>query len=155
MPTTQPAVEVDGLTKSFGSVLALRGLDLSVPAGQVTGFLGPNGSGKTTTIRILLGLLRADGGRASVLGGGPCAMAVDETGTDVIPLSVAGVPTFAPIQDTRAYFDYHHTAADTLDKIRPQELREHVALAAVLAYALAAMDGRLTGVPKSMPSWLK
>ncbi|CAL8967824.1 Multidrug efflux system ATP-binding protein [Cellulomonas sp. T2.31MG-18] len=76
MPTNQPAVEIEGLTKSFGNVHALRGLDLTVPSGQVTGFLGPNGSGKTTTIRILLGLLRSDGGRATVLGGDPWADAV-------------------------------------------------------------------------------
>jgi carboxypeptidase Q len=81
--------------------------------------------------------------------------AADETGTDVIPISVAGVPTFSPIQDARTYFDYHHTAADTLDKIRPQELRENAALAAVLAWGLANMDGRLTGVPKPLPAWLK
>jgi ABC-2 type transport system ATP-binding protein len=76
MSATQMAVEVDGLTKSFGRVHALRGLDLTVPVGQVTGFLGPNGSGKSTTIRILLGLLRADGGRVDVLGGDPWADAV-------------------------------------------------------------------------------
>ncbi len=76
MSTHEMAVQVDGLIKSFGSVHALRGLDLTVPTGQVTGFLGPNGSGKSTTIRILLGLLRSDGGRASVLGGDPWADAV-------------------------------------------------------------------------------
>ena len=76
MPAHEMAVEVEGLTKSFGSVHALRGLDLTVPVGQVTGFLGPNGSGKSTTIRILLGLLRSDGGRASVLGGDPWSDAV-------------------------------------------------------------------------------
>lgn len=70
------AIEIEGLEKSFGHVHALRGLDLHVPAGQVTGFLGPNGSGKTTTIRILLGLLRADAGRATVLGGDPWSDAV-------------------------------------------------------------------------------
>ncbi len=70
------AVEIEGLTKNFGAVQALRGLDLSVPRGQVTGFLGPNGSGKTTTIRVLLGLLRADGGHVSLLGGDPWADAV-------------------------------------------------------------------------------
>ncbi len=76
MPTDAMAIEIEGLTKNFGRVKALQGLDLTVPAGQVTGFLGPNGSGKTTTLRILLGLLRADGGRATVLGGDPWADAV-------------------------------------------------------------------------------
>ena len=70
------AVEIEGLRKSFGRTHALRDFDLQVPKGQVTGFLGPNGSGKTTTIRILLGLLRADGGRAVVLGGDPWSDAV-------------------------------------------------------------------------------
>ena len=72
-PAGDLAVEIRGLTKSFGAVHALRGLDLAVPTGQVTGFLGPNGSGKSTTIRILLGLLHADGGRATMLGGDPWA----------------------------------------------------------------------------------
>lgn len=76
MSTNEMAVHVEGLTKSFGSVHALAGLDLAVPTGQVTGFLGPNGAGKTTTIRILLGLLKADGGTATVLGGDPWADAV-------------------------------------------------------------------------------
>lgn len=61
-------VDVAGLTKSFGRVTALDGLDLSVAQGEVHGFLGPNGAGKSTALRILLGLLRADGGAASVLG---------------------------------------------------------------------------------------
>ena len=62
---------VTGLRKSFGRTRALDGLDLSVAAGEVHGFLGPNGSGKTTTIRILLGLMRADAGTARLLGGDP------------------------------------------------------------------------------------
>jgi ABC-2 type transport system ATP-binding protein len=72
-----PAVEVTGLTKSFGSAHALDGLDLTVAAGTVAGFLGPNGSGKSTTIRILLGLLKADGGTARLLGGDPWRDAVE------------------------------------------------------------------------------
>jgi len=65
------AIAVCGLRKSYGKTVALDGLDLSVATGEVHGFLGPNGSGKTTTIRILLGLLRADGGSARLLGGDP------------------------------------------------------------------------------------
>ena len=60
-----------GLTKRYGRVVALGGLDLEVRAGEVHAFLGPNGSGKTTTIRILLGLLKADAGEVTLLGGDP------------------------------------------------------------------------------------
>src|ERR1700761_5130287 len=70
------AIAVSGLRKSYGKTVALDGLDLSVAEGEVHGFLGPNGSGKTTTIRILLGLLRADGGTARLLGGDPWRDAV-------------------------------------------------------------------------------
>jgi ABC-2 type transport system ATP-binding protein len=65
------AIDVTGLRKSFGRTNALDGLDLAVASGEVHGFLGPNGSGKTTTIRVLLGLIRADGGTARLLGGDP------------------------------------------------------------------------------------
>jgi ABC-2 type transport system ATP-binding protein len=63
-----PAILVEGLTKSFGEVRALRGIDLSVPRGTVLGVLGPNGAGKTTMVRILTTLLLPDGGRAMVEG---------------------------------------------------------------------------------------
>src|SRR3954467_11619969 len=71
--TSEPrsAIEVRALTKTFGTVRALDGLDLTVHEGEVHGFLGPNGAGKSTTIRILLGLLKADSGTASLLGGDP------------------------------------------------------------------------------------
>src|SRR5918996_405656 len=71
------AISVSGLVKTFGRTRALDGLDLSVTTGEVQGFLGPNGSGKTTTIRILLGLLRSDAGQASLLGGDPWNDAVE------------------------------------------------------------------------------
>jgi carboxypeptidase Q len=58
---------------------------------------------------------------------------------DVDPLGDAGVPTFAIMQESRTYFNYHHTAADTLDKIDPHEMAENAAAMAVLAYALADM----------------
>ncbi|WP_246001977.1 ABC transporter ATP-binding protein [Allorhizocola rhizosphaerae] len=62
------AVETFGLTKRFGRQVAVDSIDLAVPAGSVYGFLGPNGSGKTTTIRLLLGLIRPTAGRHSMLG---------------------------------------------------------------------------------------
>jgi ABC-2 type transport system ATP-binding protein len=65
------AVSIRGLVKTFGTTVALDGLDLQVRTGEVHGFLGPNGSGKSTTLRILLGLLRADSGEVRLLGGDP------------------------------------------------------------------------------------
>lgn len=62
------AIQTDQLTRSFGNLKAVDRLTLEVPRGTVFGFLGPNGSGKTTTIRLLLGLLDADEGHAQVLG---------------------------------------------------------------------------------------
>jgi ABC-2 type transport system ATP-binding protein len=62
------ALATKGLRKSYGSRLALDGLDLSVPTGVVYGFLGPNGAGKTTTMRVLTGLIHADGGTMELLG---------------------------------------------------------------------------------------
>src|SRR5437868_4742753 len=64
----QPAILVESLTRSFGEVRALRGIDLSVPRGTVLGVLGPNGAGKTTMVRILTTLLQPDAGRAWVEG---------------------------------------------------------------------------------------
>lgn len=65
---TDVAIRTDNLTRDFGTVRALDGLSLEVPSGSIFGFLGPNGSGKTTTIHLLLGLLEPDSGRAEVLG---------------------------------------------------------------------------------------
>ena len=71
------ALRAAGLTKRYGSVRALDGLDLEVGVGEVHAFLGPNGAGKTTAIRILLGLLRKDGGEVSLLGADPWRDAVE------------------------------------------------------------------------------
>jgi ABC-2 type transport system ATP-binding protein len=61
-------IEADGLTRYFGEFLAVDHVSFNVQAGEVVGYLGPNGSGKTTTIRMLLGLLRPSDGKAKVLG---------------------------------------------------------------------------------------
>ncbi|WP_256793076.1 ABC transporter ATP-binding protein [Terrabacter sp. Ter38] len=66
--TTTPAIEIVGLTKSYGDHAVLTGVDLSVPAGTIFALLGSNGAGKTTAVKILSTLLRADGGTAAVHG---------------------------------------------------------------------------------------
>ena len=67
-PAWTDAVVTDGLRKSFGSLVAVEGLTMTIHRGEVFGFLGPNGSGKTTTIRMLCGLMEPSGGTATVVG---------------------------------------------------------------------------------------
>jgi ABC-2 type transport system ATP-binding protein len=66
--TVAPAIRLDGVTKDFGSVHAVRGIDLTIQPGEVVAFLGPNGAGKTTTIDMILGLSTPSSGSAEVLG---------------------------------------------------------------------------------------
>jgi ABC-type multidrug transport system ATPase subunit len=68
MTKSAPLVETSSLTKRYGSITAVSGLNLTVRRGEVYGFLGPNGAGKTTTLRMLLGLIRPTSGTATVLG---------------------------------------------------------------------------------------
>lgn len=69
------AVELEGATKTFGTQRAVNSLDLAIPAGSIYGFIGPNGSGKTTTIRLILWIFFPDQGRVKILGKdmGQCA----------------------------------------------------------------------------------
>jgi ABC-2 type transport system ATP-binding protein len=78
--TPELAIETTGLTKRFGDLAAVDGIDLAVPTGSVFGFLGPNGSGKTTTIRILLGLINASEGSWQLLG-----RSMPDRARDVLP----------------------------------------------------------------------
>src|SRR3972149_5202631 len=68
MSATDFAIDVTGVTKRFGDKTVVNAIDLRVRRGEIYGFLGPNGSGKTTFIRMLCGLLRPDGGSGSCLG---------------------------------------------------------------------------------------
>lgn len=72
--------------------------------------------------------------------GASLARQTDSTGADISPLSAQGVPSFLIWQDGRDYFNYHHTEADTFDKINPRELAENAAVMTVLAYALANLE---------------
>jgi carboxypeptidase Q len=72
-------------------------------------------------------------------------------GSDVAYLDAAGVPTLAPIVDTRTYFDYHHSAADTLDKVEPENIQRQVAVLAMMAYFIAELPEALPRLPPSKP----
>jgi carboxypeptidase Q len=94
--------------------------------------LGLNVKGKTelkTMLKPVAAILQDSGAGMLNL--------VEHCGADIEPMENAGVPAFSPIQDSRFYFNYHHTAADTLDKIVPKELAENSAIVAVWAYAMA------------------
>ena len=62
------AIAIEGVTKRFGNVVAVNELDLNVPRGSLYGFIGPNGSGKTTTLRMIMHILLPDQGEIEVLG---------------------------------------------------------------------------------------
>jgi carboxypeptidase Q len=111
-------------------------IETDLGAGHPLGFYAQGKPELLTLLQPLASLLQSQGAGVTRL--------VEETGSDVEPLGAAGVPTFAPIQDARTYFNYHHTAADTLDKINPRELQENCAVVAALAYTLASM-------PQSLP----
>jgi ABC-2 type transport system ATP-binding protein len=106
------AIQTQGLTKSFGSHNAVDAIDLQVPRGSIFGFLGPNGSGKTTTIRMLLGLAEPSAGSISVLG-----RVIPDNAGDALPHVGALVegPAFYPYlsgRDNLARFDSADSKAD-------------------------------------------
>jgi carboxypeptidase Q len=116
----------DNLANHFAGIESDRG------AGHPLGFYF---TGKTE-IEPMLGpvaaILRASGAGL--------VQQTEDVEADISPLAAGGVPAFGLWQDTRTYFDYHHTEADTLDKIDPEELAKNAAVMAVLAYALANIE---------------
>jgi carboxypeptidase Q len=110
-------------------------IESDLGAGHPLGFYAQGKPELLTLLQPLSTILQSQGAGVTRL--------VEETGSDVAPLGEAGVPTFAPIQDARTYFNYHHTAADTLDKVNRRELQENCALVAALAYTLASMPQTL------------
>jgi len=75
-----PAIELETITKTFGKHIAVDGLSLSVPEGSVYGFIGPNGSGKTTTLRMIMNIIPADSGKIMVLGSPLSSSTTDRIG---------------------------------------------------------------------------
>jgi len=112
-------------------------IETDLGAGHPTGFGAP--AGAMGLLRPIASVLLSSGAGLITPGGG---------GSDIGPLATQGVPTFSPIQDSRFYFNYHHTAADTLDKVDPRELQENAAVVAVLAYGLAQLDQPLPRNPQ-------
>ncbi len=115
----------DELANHVGAIESDSGADHAV------GFLGTLSPATIAALQPVTRVLAAIG--ADILQDG------GEAGSDIDPMKSAGVLVFGPIQDLRTYFNYHHTAADTLDKIDPAELAENSAVMTVLAYALADM----------------
>jgi ABC-2 type transport system ATP-binding protein len=116
--TAPPAVRLQGLTKRFGAVTAVDGLDLTVRSGEIVAFLGPNGAGKTSTIDMMLGLSRPDGGTVEVFGGTPRAAvahgmisAVMQTGGLLKDLTVGET-----VELTAALFAHTRPVAEVLDR---------------------------------------
>ena len=98
------AVQVSGLTKSYGDVPAVRGIDLRIPAGEIFALLGPNGAGKTTTIEILEGYRARDGGTVSVLGYDPGRQRQRLKSRIGIVLQSAGVDRYLTVAETLAMY---------------------------------------------------
>ena len=116
MAAADLAIETRGLTKQFGSYAAVKNIDLAVPHGSVFGFLGPNGSGKTTTIRMLLGLASPTSGEARVLGA-----SIASSRSSVLPRVGALVegPGFYPYLSGAANL----RRLDTADRYAPSRTR--------------------------------
>src|ERR1022692_99583 len=98
------AVQVRGLTKSYGDVPAVRGIDLRIPAGEIFALLGPNGAGKTTTIEILEGYRARDGGTVTVLGFDPGRQRQRLKSLIGIVLQSAGVDRYLTVSETLAMY---------------------------------------------------
>jgi ABC-type multidrug transport system ATPase subunit len=109
-------IRTEGLTKRFGGLVAVDGLDLDVREGDLFGFLGPNGSGKTTTVRMLLGLVFATSGRIEVLG-----RPMPKAAREVLPQvgSLVEGPGFYPHLSGRANLALFDAAGPRSSRIRP------------------------------------
>src|SRR3954452_1463434 len=117
-PAATPAVSLRGLTKRFGAVTAVDGLDLTIEPGEIVAVLGPNGAGKTSTIDMVLGLSRPAAGTAEVFGMSPrsavahgLVTAVMQTGGLLKDLSVAET-----VELTAALFTHTRPVAEVLDR---------------------------------------
>ena len=124
-PNPELAIQVQGLTKSYGKIQALKGIDLEVKHGEIFGFLGPNGAGKTTTIRCLLDMIRPDDGVSFILGLNPQENPVEvQTLTGYLPgemqfydnlTAERQLRFFSDMRNGRSEWSYVRQLAEQLD----------------------------------------
>ena len=124
MASNDLVIETKSLTKRFGDILAVDDLSLEVPRGHVFGLLGPNGSGKTTTMGMLLGLVRPSSGRFSLFGGSkPHREALSQTG------AIVEFPSFYPHLSGRDNLAFFQQISGNGDSVELDTLLEKVGLA--------------------------
>ena len=141
-----PAIETTDLTKRFGDVLAVDGLDLTIPRGDVYGFLGPNGSGKTTTMRMLTTLTRPTSGSARVMG-------IDVTDRRELISVVGYLPEEPPLFDElTAREQLRHVAAlhDIPREVATERIEGYLDRFALASEADRRLEGFSTGMRKKV-----
>src|ERR1700710_2680845 len=151
-----PAVRLQGVTKDFGSVHAVRGIDLEIAPGEMVAFLGPNGAGKTTTIDMILGLSKASTGHVEVLGMAPrqaiargLVAAVMQTGGLLKDLTVRETVQYTAslFADTKPVDDVLESAARRVAKCSGgEQQRLRFAMALLSDPALLLLDEPTTGM---------
>jgi ABC-2 type transport system ATP-binding protein len=126
--SAQPVITVRGLRKAYGDVEAVRGLDLTVHAGQVLAFLGPNGAGKTTTVEILEGFRTRDAGEVSVLGEDPARASTAWRARIGVVLQESEPPGLLTVREAlelfAGYFPSPRPVADTVAQVGLQAQAE-------------------------------
>jgi Zn-dependent M28 family amino/carboxypeptidase len=132
-PTTYANAHAAEIEKHYAA------LEMDLGAGHPLGFIT---GGKPELLTLL-----APVSQVLLSSGAGLSRKEASAGSDISVLGTRGVPTFEPWVDQRTYFNYHHTPADTLDKVNPRELQENTAVMTVLAYALANFPGALPRYP--------
>jgi len=129
-------VDVSNHRSTIGVIFDVDLTESDSGAGHPLGFEGKIPKAAVPLLRPMLAILAGSG--SNLLN-----IVDDSPEADITPMAESGVPAFGLLQDGRDYFKYHHTSADTLDKIDPQALRENAAAMAVLGYAVADLPARL------------
>jgi ABC-2 type transport system ATP-binding protein len=112
-----PAISVQDLHKNYGTVEAVRGIDLEVPSGEVFGLLGPNGAGKTTTVEILEGLRSRTSGKVSVLGFDPAIETKEIKNRIGVCLQATNLPDKMKVHEALELFDAFYTRHGDRDQL--------------------------------------